>query len=461
MSKDKTLKIILLFFLVYTFTCLINPGFMGTDEYWTGITRYIPAQEKTLHNMMVADDVKSPTQIMPLLGLSHLALAIGFVAPYEQYRFVQIFVGLFSTLLLGFCLLYFLPPEKHFFAFLTFTFYFAGAFAFSRPMYESLSAPWIVLSALSLQHYFNVKKIKWIVWSTIGISAAFMLRPQTGICALGLIGFLIVRKDWKAFAIASIVGLVCFVLAGIPDIYLREGFHSSLKGILFYNVKYGASYAQQPWFFYLPLVFIMMWGPFWISRKSGELLKKSWQQHKIYWVYIILLIGLHSLFPQKWERFVIPVLGLMLLIIADWLQSFWNQGAQKRIITLAIVNGILWVPSTFFPAQKNIMDMARHLDAHPEIHEVIRFNETPQWITEVFIRRKDWKWSDVKTLPGEFMTCDARLVMNQNDFEKVRPQNLVVERIFETNLIEKVAYKLNPEKNIRRTPLVLLKNKGC
>ncbi len=159
MSDVRTRNGVLLFFTIYIVTCLINPGFMGTDEYWTGITRYIPAQEKSLHNIMLADDVKSPTQIMPLLGLSHLALQVGFLKPYEQYRFVQIFVGLFSSLLLGISLLYFLPRERQFFAFLSFSFYFAAAFAFTRPMYESLSAPWIVLSALSLQHYFKHKNL--------------------------------------------------------------------------------------------------------------------------------------------------------------------------------------------------------------------------------------------------------------------------------------------------------------
>lgn len=461
MFRMKARNTVLLFFLIYILTAFINAGFMGTDEYWTGITRYIPAQEKTLHNMMAADDVKSPTQIMPLLGLSHVALAAGFTEPYEQYRFVQIFVGLFSTLLLGFCLLYFVPLEKHGFTFLTFTFYFAGAFALTRPMYESMSAPWILLSALSLKHYFSHKNLKWVIWSTIGVSIAFMLRPQTGICALGLIGFLIARKDFKAFAVASVVGLFFFVLAGIPDIFLREGFHSSLKGILFYNVKYGASYAQQPWFFYIPLVFLMMWGPFLLlSRKAKSLIQFYWKEHQVYWVYILLLIVLHSFFPQKWERFVIPVLALMILIMADWLQFFWKQGSRTRVFALIAVNSFIWIPATFFPAQKNIIDLSRYLESHPEIKEVQRYKKNPQWITEAFISRKDWKWTEIEFMPSEKLVCESRVVMNLNDFEKLQPE-LEVEKVFETNLIEKTAYKLNPEKNIRRTPLVLLKQKGC
>lgn len=167
MFRLKARNSVLLFFLVYIATAVLNGGFMGTDEYWTGITRYIPAQEKNLQNMMLADDVKSPTQLMPLMGLSHLALQAGFLAPYEQYRFVQIFVGIFSTLLLGFCLLYFVPQEKHLIVFLSFTFYFAGAFAFTRPMFESMSAPWILLSALSLNSYFKQRHLRWVLYSVL------------------------------------------------------------------------------------------------------------------------------------------------------------------------------------------------------------------------------------------------------------------------------------------------------
>ena len=157
----------------------------------------------------------------------------------------------------------------------------------------------------------------------------------------------------------------------------------------------------------------------------------------------------------------------MILILADWLKYFWEQGFRFRAWGLGFANVILWIPSTFFPAQKNIIDMSRYLDSHSQITEVVRFNKNPQWITEVFIRRTDWVWRDVETLPTEPMACTSRLVMNIKDYENLKVEltssleNLEIETIFETNLIEKVAYRLNPEKNLRRTPLVLLKNKGC
>lgn len=433
---------------------------MGTDEYWTGITRYIPAQEKTYSNMLRDDDVKSPTQMIPFVWSAHRAFDLGLEKPYSQYRFVHIFLGLVGLFILFGSLARYIPQEKQLGVLLVFTFYFAAPFAFTRAMYESLSAPFLLLSALSLQRYLQSKKNQEIIISTLAVSVAFALRPQAGIAALAIPLFLILRKDYRALALSSALGFFCFVILGLPDLFIRGGFHFSLKSILFYNVQYGASYAQQPWFFYILLSFVAFWGPFLISKKFPSIFKTHFNSQKVFWVYVILVLGLHSFFPQKWERFVIPVLPIMLLILSDWIQSFWKQGARIRLCSLLAINVALWFPATFFPAQKNIIDLSLYLDETPHVKSLFRLNKSPEWITEAFIRRKDWSWKDVTEAPSA-LTCEQRVVMNQKDFETLPNSELVLERVFETNALEKLAYKFNPSKNLRRTPLYLLKAKGC
>lgn len=450
-----------LFVIVYLLTLLLNAGFMGTDEYWTGITRYVPAQEKDYFNMLREDDVKSPTQMIPLVWMADRALDLGITSPYSQYRFVQIGLGLICIAVLFFCLYRYSAREERFWLFIAFTFYGVAPFAFTRPMYESLSAPFVLLSALSLRDYLNTRKINQIWISTLAVSVAFAFRPQAGIAALILPLFLAQKKEYRALTLSTVIGLVCFVLLGIPDHIIRGSWHYSLKAILFYNVKYGASYAQQPWFFYLALSIVLLWVPFWISKKWPAIIRKFWHEQKVLWLSIFLVLALHSFFPQKWERFVIPVLPLMIWIVAQWAQAFWQEGAKIRVSALAALNLILWVPSSFFPAQQNIISMSLYLDENTDVKTLYRLNKNPEWITEAFIRRTDWKWVDVQESPPE-MTCDARLVMNQVDYEKMtKTEAYVVEEVFETNALEKFAYKFNPSKNVRRTPLYLLKSSNC
>lgn len=437
---------------------------MGTDEYWTGITRYVPAQEKNFDNMLGPDDVKSASQLMPFVALSHLSYKLGLEEPYSQYRFVQMSFGLLSTFLLVLFSFLFFKAEIATYSILAFAVYFGGPFIFTRPMFEAVSAPWVLLSALAIQKYQERFELRRSLISVFGISLAFLLRPQVGICALGLLYVIAENKRWRDLVYALLLGLVFFIIAGIPDLFWGSGFHSSLKNILFYNVKHGATYGQQPWFFYLPLVFVMMGGPFLISKKSFQIFKDFWPQHKVYWIYIGLLIFLHSLFPQKWERFIIPVLPLMILITRDWISYFWRSKARLRVIAALIINGLLWIPANLSPAQNNIIEMSVYLNKHPEIHEILRFENKPEWITEVFISRKDWKWTDVKPWPDLEPSCSQRLIVQEGDYPNLPSalsQNLVIETKFETNMIEKVAYKLNPTKNLRRTPLLLLKSKNC
>lgn len=459
MSKKPQILMVV-FFVFYFLTSIINDGFMGTDEYWTGITRYVPAQTQNPNNILKSDDVKSPSQILPLLATSKVALALGLQSPYTQYRFVQIFWALLCSGLFLFCLFYYLNSQDFTWALLVFTFYCAAPFAFTRPMYESLSAPFVLLSALALMKHLQTMKTQDLVISVVAISFAYCFRPQTGIAALGLLGFSFAYSSKKQFFIASLIGLAFFIGFGFIDSWVLGQWHKSLQDILTYNVKYGATYSVQPWYFYITLSAAVLMIPFFISKHFPRILKKNFAQQKVFWIYLILILGLHSFFPQKWERFALPVLPLFLLILSHWIKDFWQQGSQLRICILAAFHLTLLIPASFYPAQKNLIEMSRYLNEQPQIKNLYRINKNPEWITEVFILRRDYQWIEVNQVPSQ-MECSDRTIMNEKDFQSLSPSELIVDQIFQTNLIEKLTYRMNPQKNIRRTPLYLLKSKNC
>jgi len=449
--------------LVYLATIWLNPGFMGTDEYWTGITRYVPAQTQDYHNMLREDDVKSPTQLIPFVWLADRANDLGLESPYDQYRFVQIFFGLLSLTGFLFALMRYSTPDSRAFRALTFTFYAAAPFALTRPMYESVSAGFVLLSALALKSFLENPQHRHQVWlSTLAISCAFAFRPQAGIAALALPFFLLQRRHFKPLLECLGLGTLAFVVLGLPDLILRGAWHHSLKAILFYNVKHGASYGEQPWYYYVVLTLALLWAPFWISRAYPSIQRRLWPQHQVFWTMILAVVFLHSLFPQKWERFLIPVLPLLLWILADGLQEFWRLGHRIRVSVLGVLNIALWIPASFFPAQQNILHVSLYLESHPHVRVLQRLNRNPEWITEAFVQRTDWQWQDITDMPKSALPCETRLIMNQRDFETLNDLGpFEVEKIFETNFLEKVAYRLNPSKNVRRTPLYLLRSRSC
>lgn len=459
---------------VYLVVMILNDGFMALDEYWVGITRYIPAQSSSLKTLVTADDVKSPLQMMPMHGVAQLALNLGVTSPYAQYRCVIAALGLFSLALMIFAFLEFakvmnFDHRARNFLFLILTFYFGASFALTRPMYESISAPWLTLAAVWALRYDFHGRLNDLVWGVIFASITFILRQQLGICALVFIALTMMKKNKKHFLIASAVGLAIFILSGIPDYYLRGQFHFSLLNLTIYNYQHGADYGRKPITFYPLLILAMTFFPFLIAKYPKEWMQVQFKSYRTVWIILFLFVFLHSLFPQKWERFLISVIPILIFLVFPFLFYLHERFAQHRLrlVSLYSLNGILFFVASFFPPQKNLIEMSLYLNKHPSIRTIYRVNDTPGWITEAFVLDK--KFSFVETTPEElakidfnnFSDCGKALVLATHDLEANKEviQKLNLQVQFNVNLIEQVAYKLNPKNNARRVQLNLYT--GC
>ena len=104
--------------------------------------------------------------------------------------------------------------------------------------------------------------------------------------------------------------------------------------------------------------------------------------------------------------------------------------------------------------------MSRYLDQHPEIKTIYRVSKTPEWITDAFIREKQYEFveadeMDLRTV--DFSGCKNALVLGEPFYEKYADviQGLEKRAEFNVNYIEQLAYKSNPKKNVRRVQLSL------
>lgn len=440
---------------------------MATDEYFTGITRYIPAQNSSMMNLVHEDDVKSPLQIMPMHIFAQTALKLGVTHPYWQYRFTLTALALINCLILGWVFRQYYKdknPKLQTVMWLMFGFYFVAPFAFTRPMFESLAAPWIALTALYGSRYDQNGKTSDLLKGVLFVSIAFVMRQQVGICALALIALTLFKKKGGDFISASALGLVLFLISGIPDYFLRGAFHHSLRSILEYNVKYGASYATHPISTYPLLIFALCLGPWWIMKYPQGFWQAHIKTYRIEWMLLGFFVVLHSCFPQKWERFLISMVPVLMILMAPLVLKLWNEYPQRkwRFWSLLIFNGVVFVPATFFPPQKNLISMSLYLDQHPEVTTVIRVNNIPEWITDAFIRKPHHQFKEISqdhidsTLPG---SCGDILVVPEFLSEAVDKSQWVLDDTLKVNLIEAIAYKMNPTKNVRRAPLAIFKNK--
>ncbi len=470
------------FFLLVAF---INDGFMGTDEYWNAMVKYLPAQTSKYTELVDQADVKSPLQVMPMYVGSQIALKMGVFHPYDQYRFTILFITIINLLvyLFSFQLIQnvklwdfktdpIVDPMKwqdvsqKVFLFL-FTFYFASSFTLTRPMFESLAAPWILLSLALFYKYRQSKNLQFVAYATGAASFAFVMRQQAGIGALTIPILLFFAKDWKGVVVSAAVGIACFVLAGIPDIFLRGGFHHSLIAVLTYNVEHGQEYGDGSILFYPLLLMGLTFFPFlWLNVTKKSFTLPVLKKLDYAWVFILLFVALHSYFPQKFERFMVSIIPLLIVLMTPYFTELVLQWPQKqwRLITMGLLNLFILINASFFPSQKNIINMALFIDRHNGIKTIYNLEKTLEWIPEkfIFLNRNysivDLNLASIKDQAEN--NCQSAIIVNDFIFQEQKEllKDFRIIDTFNVNWIESLAYRFNKKNNIRRAPLHVLSN---
>lgn len=471
MKKNLKSVVLICFFAMYFLTIALNDGFMALDDYFVGITRYIPAQTSSIMTLVGIDDVKSPLQLLPFHVLAQTAWKLGIESPYLQYRFTLALLSLLAVAMLFFGLRQIQdferrqnnPEADSYFLFLLSlaAFYFVMPFSMTRPMFESLAAPWLFLSMVNCYLYDQEGRLKNLLLSVALVSVAFCLRQQLGFCALATLMAPLLKKNWKDFTAAGILGLLFFIAAGIPDFFIRGEYHYSLKAVTIYNVKYGSNYGNQPWHFYLVLIFVTGLIPFLFAKYPPGYVKSELKKYRMAWLYLALFVLLHNMFPQKWERFVVSIYPILLVALSPFFWRLWKERRQRkaRWISLLAFNGILLLPASFTRPQNAILELALHLNSHPEIARVYRTEGQPEWFPEVFVAQKNYSIDDIPAgaTPAQWppIDCHTWVIINE-DQKKQYGDELSKFKIAQTlpsNWIERLAYKLNPKKNQRRASM--------
>ncbi len=456
-------KVFILSALVYSLVLLINDGFMASDEYWTAMTRYLPAQSAQIKTLVSNDDVKSPLQILPMYLVAKTSYLFGVESPYWQYRIVIVIIALINLSLLAYSIkiLSELFPQDERFYWLIFTFYFAAPFIFTRPMFESLAAPWLFLSVAFGTRYDLQEKISDLLLATFAVSVAFVLRQQVGVCAIGLLTLTLYKKRHKDFFICGAFGLLLLILSGIPDYFIRGKFHYSLFAVTTYNFAHGHEYGDEPWTYYPLMILAITFAPFFIFKYSNNFWQKHLKDQRMNISFIFLFVLLHSLFPQKFERFLISIIPSLLFFMARLFHELYLTRSSRKIrwYGLLVLNFVLFIPSSFSPAQKNIIDLARYLNAHKNYQKVYSVNESLSWIPDIFVEKSRPGIIQIKSENLDQLNiedCSSLIVVNSHFEDESKEKLSRFKRIheFSVNYLEKISYELNKKNNLRRTALI-------
>jgi len=318
------------------------------------------------------------------------------------------------------------------------------------------------------------KKTGFVYWLWAGFifGLAFNIRYQTLLISGGVGLAMLVRKQWKEtillgtgllFSIVLIQGGIDFYIWGKPFVQMETYFT--------YNIHHASGYPTGPWYNYFLFLLAVFIPPISLYLLFGFF--RSYKKLMILFIPTLIFFVLHSIFPNKQERFIITLLPFIIIsgvigwqMIVDGLfnPDFVKKWIRATWIFFWIINFILLIPITLTYSKKARVESMVYLSNYPALkyfiiedtnQDVLRF--PPQfylkkWIRydalmrnsnrNEFVQMKDW--SKPENQPGFVLFYQPDHLDERVKWMKSVFPGLVYETTIEPGWIDKVLHWLNP-----------------
>ncbi|TGK03430.1 hypothetical protein EHO58_13485 [Leptospira selangorensis] len=482
--------------LIRVATAILNSGYLALDDYYI-LFFSVPAQSESLsliNSVQAVPEIRSllPDSIVRLFATT--AYKFGFEDPLYQIKFIFVCLGLLSgiSIWIGYKFLkYLYAPEVPLKNDYRIWIPLSGAFLLSlhfliplvstRALIESMSSPFLLGAVFSASIYWRSGEWKQLAISLSLLAIASLFRFQVGVCALALFSLVVYRvwknKTFKDIYIFIILSVILAIITGLPDLIFRGSFHSSLRSYVAYNLQHSAEYGASPWFAYLPAILGVSLFPFLIGKYTGFDWKAEYSKFVPTILFSVLFLLVHSAIPHKEERFLLPILPLLLILLSP-LCAYW-RGIEKgrmsvRRILFLIVNFLLLDLLSFFTIQNNTIELVRYLNFHKEIKELYVYRDSiPHLPVSYAYREPLERYELIESLDQNmqpkiqnfdpFKSCSAVLAIRKdyvmNGVDPDPPWILVGN--FQSSPLEELAVFLNQNKNKRRASLYLYQYQLC
>jgi hypothetical protein len=194
-------------------------------------------------------------------------------------------------------------------------------------------------------------------WPAVTIAGIIMglaigIRFQSGLFVACTGVVLLFQHSFRAFVVFGFMAFVGFFLTQIDDVLLWGGEpFQHLRGYMEYNKENAHQYPGSPWT-YLSLITIFILPPVGLFLAVGFI--SSWRKIAIIVLPATAFIAFHLLFPNKQERFILPILPFIVIagtigwseISQKWSSSRWHSISWKSFWILNTI-GLLVLCFTY------------------------------------------------------------------------------------------------------------------
>ncbi len=445
-------------------TALYNIGFLALDDYNNEILGMIPAQAQLPISEWVNQREHPPLARVILSAITRGWLAVGIEAPVWQLRWTLALLAAMSFAVSAWVLLQLFAKSSYrttFWAALLVGFYFMEPLIFSRPMVESLSIPFLLLSVWFATKYHSTSEFKDLGVALVVLAAGCMLRFQIGVVVPVLFILPVIQRHYAHAAALFALGLVCIGVTGAVDMALGLPFHGGIRRYIEYNEHASAWHGAMPFYNFILLFIGLSLPPTFISRFRGMKWRAEYRPLAVVFLFFIFFVVCHSAFPHKEERFMIPMVPFFIMLIAPLLAHFTATKAHWRILYFMTVNVLLLALVVTQIPQRNTIDLALAVDRNANVKSLAQLEDSVGIFPAAYgihsktvlvrsvsiadiANNKDWPCSEPLVVRFDKSAAFAKEQLSEK-FIKVRE--------FPPGLVERVLVRTNPGRNIRRGQL--------
>lgn len=182
-----------------------------------------------------------------------------------------------------------------------------------RNLIEMACAPFLVIAGYHAVRYDDTKRPSFALWAGVFCGLAFVFRYQTAVVPLCMGLVLLVRRDILAAAcLAAGFAVSSFLVQGMTDIVAYGRPYASFMAYFLYNKTAGGHYVTQPWYTYIFTLTGVLIPPISLLLMFGFL--RTWKRMALLFWPTLLFLVFHSLYPNKQERFLLPVMPFIVIL---------------------------------------------------------------------------------------------------------------------------------------------------
>lgn len=340
---------VLLAFVFRMFTAYFNYGPQSVDDYDHGL---LPAWELLRGIPLDLPAWRSPLLVWTLFPLAWLGKTLGFTVSFDIFRVVMMGLGLFSLLGIWNFGRYLSRNPR----FLSLTdrvgepelseatrrrlwlvplyllsVHFILSFAVTRAFGEVIAATLVLIAVLWMEESLDrtdKPAARWrFFFGAALLGIACLYRYQVGVLGVGMAVYLFTTRRFREFALLAAGGMVALLIEGFKDVAFGRYFLESLISYLQVNKNGAVEWSNQPWYNTWTTVMLMFFLP--LSLPFFMNLRKTVRLERILWGLILFFTLLHSLIPHKEERFLYPILPLVLVLLGRLWALSWGTKFEK------------------------------------------------------------------------------------------------------------------------------------